>query len=276
MRNVGGYAGWRWIFILVSNPALFGLPRLTILQEGLLTIVIAIIAYWFISNYPDTVTWLNKEERAFIQARLKADSDATNDEAFSWSEVAVAAKDIKIWLYAAAFHTMSLPLYTLSLFLVSSSQLLFFSLHSRKKLTYPANNHPRHGLHSSTVPTPNHPSLRSSNHLHNRLGHTLGTLFPPCPLHHYYFCRRDHRVRHLAREHQPESAPGRVLPRYLLRSNRYLPLRRLSTMLARNQCLRSDKARDGKRYADQYRQLRRCVGHAVVSLKFWTEICTWA
>ncbi|CAN9176836.1 unnamed protein product [Alternaria alternata] len=87
--------------------------------EGLLTIVIAIVAYWFISNYPGTVSWLSKEERAFVQARLKADSDATNDEKFSWAEVRVAAKDIKIWLYALAFHTMSLPLYTLSLFLVS-------------------------------------------------------------------------------------------------------------------------------------------------------------
>jgi hypothetical protein len=81
--------------------------------------VIAIVAYWFISNYPGTVSWLSKEERAFVQARLKADSDATNDEKFSWAEVRVAAKDIKIWLYALAFHTMSLPLYTLSLFLVS-------------------------------------------------------------------------------------------------------------------------------------------------------------
>ncbi|CAG5158666.1 uncharacterized protein ALTATR162_LOCUS5195 [Alternaria atra] len=101
MRNVGGYEGWRWIFIL----------------EGLLTIVIGVVAYWFISNYPGTVSWLSKEERTFVQARLKADSDATNEEAFSWAEVLVAAKDIKIWLYAFAFHTMSLPLYTLSLFL---------------------------------------------------------------------------------------------------------------------------------------------------------------
>lgn len=81
--------------------------------------MIAIVAYWFISNYPGTVSWLSKEERAFVRARLKADSDATNDEKFSWAEVRVAAKDIKIWLYALAFHTMSLPLYTLSLFLVS-------------------------------------------------------------------------------------------------------------------------------------------------------------
>ncbi|UPX15595.1 uncharacterized protein EKO05_0006038 [Ascochyta rabiei] len=106
MGGVGNYAGWRWIFIL----------------EGLLTIVIAVAAYWFISNYPDTAGWLSKNERTFVQARLKADSDATNDEKFRWGDVVDALKDPKIWLYGAAFHTMSLPLYTLSLFLVSSSQ----------------------------------------------------------------------------------------------------------------------------------------------------------
>jgi hypothetical protein len=102
----------------MSTCLLVVLP-LTKTQEGLLTIVIGVVAYWFISNYPGTVSWLSKEERTFVQARLKADSDATNEEAFSWAEVLVAAKDIKIWLYAFAFHTMSLPLYTLSLFLVS-------------------------------------------------------------------------------------------------------------------------------------------------------------
>lgn len=109
----------KYHYILASN-------RLISHQEGLLTVVIAVVAYWFISNYPDTVSWLNKEERAFIQARLKADSDATNDEKFSWAEVLLAAKDVKVWLYAFAFHTMSLPLYTLSLFLV---RLLHLHVH---------------------------------------------------------------------------------------------------------------------------------------------------
>jgi len=92
---------------------------LTAFQEGLLTIVIAVAAYWFISNYPDTVSWLSKEERTFIQARLRADSDSTNNEKFLWSDVVDALKDPKVWLYGAGFHTMSLPLYTLSLFLAS-------------------------------------------------------------------------------------------------------------------------------------------------------------
>ncbi|KAI4638800.1 hypothetical protein J4E93_009828 [Alternaria ventricosa] len=106
-------------------------------NEGLLTIIIGIIAYWFISNYPATVSWLSKEERAFVQARLKADSDATNDEAFSWAEVLLAAKDVKIWLYAFAFHTMSLPLYTLSLFLPTIIRDMGYTSAQSQLLTIP-------------------------------------------------------------------------------------------------------------------------------------------
>lgn len=88
-------------------------------QEGLLTIVLAISAYWWISNYPKDVSWLTDDERACVIARLEGDSDATNDEVFLWSDVAVALKDYKCWLYGLGYYTMSLPLYTLSLFLVS-------------------------------------------------------------------------------------------------------------------------------------------------------------
>jgi hypothetical protein len=99
---------------------------LTISQEGLLTIVVAALAYFFISNYPSSASWLSLEEKSFIHARLKADSDATNDEKFTWDQVWVACKDIKCWLYGLAFHTMSLPLYTLSLFLVRC--IILFSI----------------------------------------------------------------------------------------------------------------------------------------------------
>jgi MFS family permease len=64
MRGVGGLHGWQWIFIL----------------EGLVTIILAISAYWWISNYPKDVSWLSDDERAHVLARLKADSDATNHE----------------------------------------------------------------------------------------------------------------------------------------------------------------------------------------------------
>jgi len=123
MRGVGGYAGWRWIFIIVGPSSAHSCHPVDVLaqQEGLLTIVIAAAAYFFIVNYPSSARWLSNDERSFIHTRLKADSDATENEAFSWANVMKAVQDPKCWLYGLAFHTMSLPLYTLSLFLVCNS-----------------------------------------------------------------------------------------------------------------------------------------------------------
>lgn len=83
-----------------------------------MTIVVSVIAYFWVHNYPATAKFLTKEEREFIRFRLKNDNDSTRDESFSWSAVLDAFKDPKVWLYGLGFHSLSLPLYTLSLFLV--------------------------------------------------------------------------------------------------------------------------------------------------------------
>jgi len=88
-------------------------------QEGIATVLVAVAAYWFIENYPDTSKFLTKSERSFIHERLHADSDAIREEKFSWAAVREAFSDPSCWLYGLGFHTMSLPLYTLSLFLAS-------------------------------------------------------------------------------------------------------------------------------------------------------------
>ena len=104
MDGVGGLDGWRWIFIL----------------EGIFTVIVAAISPLFITNTPQTARWLSDTEKSVVHARLKADSDATDYEGFTWANVISAFTDVKCWLYCLAFHTMSLPLYTLSLFLVST------------------------------------------------------------------------------------------------------------------------------------------------------------
>ncbi|KAI9894510.1 MAG: hypothetical protein M1814_001864 [Vezdaea aestivalis] len=121
MRGVGGLNGWRWIFIL----------------EGILTIVVSAASYFFIFNYPSTAKFLSDDERSFIHQRLKADNDATRDEAFTWENVSKALKDPKVWLYGMAFHTMSLPLYTLSLFLPTIIKELGYTAAQAQLLTVP-------------------------------------------------------------------------------------------------------------------------------------------
>lgn len=92
---------------------------LTSAQEGILTCVVAVAGYWFVADWPMKTTFLSANEKAYLGARLQADSDTAQDEPFQWSEVLKAFKDPKVWLYCAGYHTLSLPLYTLSLFLVS-------------------------------------------------------------------------------------------------------------------------------------------------------------
>ncbi|KAJ5914545.1 hypothetical protein N7504_003428 [Penicillium tannophilum] len=121
MNGVGGYSGWRWIFIL----------------EGLVTVVASVIAYFWVYNYPSTAEFLSPEEREFIQFRLKNDNDATRDESFTWSAVLDAFKDPKVWLYCLGFHTMSLPLYTLSLFLPTIIKELGYSAAQAQLLSVP-------------------------------------------------------------------------------------------------------------------------------------------
>ncbi|THZ84376.1 MFS general substrate transporter [Aureobasidium pullulans] len=121
MRGTAGKEGWAWIFIL----------------EGIATVLIGVAAFWFIVDWPQKSTFLAPDEKAYVEARLKADSDASNTEHFEWSEVWKAFRDPKVWLYCAHFHTLSLPLYTLSLFLPSIIKSLGYTASNAQLLSIP-------------------------------------------------------------------------------------------------------------------------------------------
>ena len=132
--------GWRWIFIVVglSTPVLDTVIDMPF-QEGLLTVIVSIAAYFFINNYPATVKFLTPQEREYVLARLKNDSDATRDEKFTWTGVRQALKDPKIYLYGICYHTMSLPGYTLTLFLPTIINGLGYSSTQAQLLSIPPN-----------------------------------------------------------------------------------------------------------------------------------------
>lgn len=102
-----------------------------------MTVVVAIVAYFFIHDYPSTASFLSDKERDVILQRLNDDSDATQDERFNWKNFARTFSDIKVYLYALGFHTLSLPLYTLSLFLPSIIKDLGYTAAQAQLLTVP-------------------------------------------------------------------------------------------------------------------------------------------
>ncbi len=88
MNGVGGYAGWRWIFIL----------------EGILTVIVACIAFFTISDFPDTAKFLTEEERAWVIYRLKYQGSkesgqmVAEEDRFDWQYVKNAFTDWQIYL----------------------------------------------------------------------------------------------------------------------------------------------------------------------------------
>jgi MFS family permease len=53
MDGIAGLQNWRWIFIL----------------EGLGTVTLGVVSYFFIVDFPESASWLSEKERAFILER---------------------------------------------------------------------------------------------------------------------------------------------------------------------------------------------------------------
>ncbi|CAL1700967.1 unnamed protein product [Somion occarium] len=140
MNGIGGLAGWRWIFIL----------------EGLATIIIALLAVYFLPADLWFAEFFTEEERAFALHRFHIDqsagistsqpedakrsSHASRDmekdgklsvelsqpkletihqehEVFEWGEVKRGLSDVQVWLLTLTYMGVVVSLYSFSLFL---------------------------------------------------------------------------------------------------------------------------------------------------------------
>lgn len=121
MSGITNKPGWFWIFTI----------------EGLLTIVAAVISYFFIQDVPRKAKFLNDRERKIIDVLLAEANDALRDETFSWVEARRAFKDPKVYLYTVSWMGLALPLYTLSLFLPTIIANLGYTAANAQLLTVP-------------------------------------------------------------------------------------------------------------------------------------------
>ncbi|KAL8713597.1 MAG: hypothetical protein Q9220_002459 [cf. Caloplaca sp. 1 TL-2023] len=102
MDGVSGKRGWSWIFIL----------------EGIATVVIGIISFWMVFDFPDEATFLSDVDRQRVIRRLKADQQSSAEhEEFQMTYFWASVKDWKTWLYAVIYMGADGPLYAFSLFL---------------------------------------------------------------------------------------------------------------------------------------------------------------
>lgn len=82
MDGIGGYSGWRWIFII----------------EGLATIVCSTISKFFIVDWPETAKFLTSEERRLLIRRLNQNVPEARMDRFNKNARRRTFSDWKIYI----------------------------------------------------------------------------------------------------------------------------------------------------------------------------------
>ncbi|RYO82659.1 hypothetical protein DL764_009577 [Monosporascus ibericus] len=96
MDGIRGYHGWRWIFIL----------------EGILTCAVALLFFFVFPSFPEQAKWLNEEERAYVKARLQADTGRNAAERkVSFRDFLTVMKDHRVWLGGFMYFGLIVPAY---------------------------------------------------------------------------------------------------------------------------------------------------------------------
>ncbi|KAI0767792.1 MFS general substrate transporter [Fomes fomentarius] len=102
MSGTAGLLGWSWIFII----------------EGLVTIVVGLIALFVLVDFPDTATFLTPEERSYVIHRKKYDNSSVGEEEhFEIRHLREAILDWQVWLLSIVNMLNSLAVYGITLFL---------------------------------------------------------------------------------------------------------------------------------------------------------------
>ncbi|KAI8952408.1 retrograde regulation protein 2 [Xylaria longipes] len=110
LNGQGGLAGWRYMFLV----------------QGLISIVIGLVTYFWMVDFPEnchrSFCFLTAAEQKLAIARINADRKDVEVEEFAWSKVFVHAKDPKIYGFAVMFFLLNLVSTSLSYFLPSILQ----------------------------------------------------------------------------------------------------------------------------------------------------------
>lgn len=103
MAGLQGLNGWQWIFII----------------EGVLTQVVAILAWFLIVDFPDKAHrkgLLSANEAAFIARRIETDRGDSVADQMTTKVFLHHLKDFKLWAFGLMFACTTMPAYALSYF----------------------------------------------------------------------------------------------------------------------------------------------------------------
>ncbi|SHI27187.1 MFS transporter [Desulfosporosinus lacus] len=98
--NFGGISGWRWLFII----------------EGILPMILGVIAWFVMRDNPDQAKWLSVEEKNVIRADLEEEkaNNLANKEPVSWKKTVTNAT---LWKLAAIYGIINVAVQAASIWM---------------------------------------------------------------------------------------------------------------------------------------------------------------
>ncbi|KAF9042194.1 major facilitator superfamily domain-containing protein [Panaeolus papilionaceus] len=121
MKGLGGLNGWQWIFVM----------------EGVITIVLGILTWLFVPDFPDKSTFLTPEQKKMILDRVEADrGDSIPDEMTS-AKLVKHLTDPLVWMFAFMFLASTVPAYAVGFFGTIIISSMGYSLTEALCLTAP-------------------------------------------------------------------------------------------------------------------------------------------
>ena len=81
MDGIGGYRAWRWVFII----------------EGLLTVVVSLLFFFAIPDFPENAKFLSPAEKEFVKRRIEEEQGKSAlDRPITFRDVIDVFKDYKV------------------------------------------------------------------------------------------------------------------------------------------------------------------------------------
>ncbi|KAL0931182.1 tartrate transporter 2 [Colletotrichum truncatum] len=123
LNGKGGLAGWQWLFVL----------------EGIPAVIVGVMVWFMLPDYPQTAAWLTPEERAFAVKRLGPYAPSMKDKHWDSKVAKSTLADPFFWLFAVMYFLMTNSLNAFGYFAPTIVSSLGFKGHNAQLLTVPPN-----------------------------------------------------------------------------------------------------------------------------------------
>ncbi|TFK44848.1 major facilitator superfamily domain-containing protein [Crucibulum laeve] len=121
LKGKGGLNGWAWIFVI----------------EGILTIVLGILTWLFVPDFPDKNKFLNEEQTKMVLERVEADRGDSVPDQITGRKILSHMSEWTLWAFALMFLSSTMPAYAIGFFITIILRTMGYDITMSLILTAP-------------------------------------------------------------------------------------------------------------------------------------------